>query len=167
MLALSILPAKVMERLNLFHKFLLILSLSTLLGIVALAGTISYLLKKNLVEEEGKDTASLMEVLSRSDLSPQMFAQRLRQGEGVAFARFADRIKAMPEIFRVKIYDKVGTLVWSDEERLVGKNFKDNLELKEALGGKVQVAMGLFKREHIYEGDRYNENRLIEVYVPL
>jgi len=156
-----------MRGLNLFHKFLLILSLSTLLGIVALAGTISYLLKKNLVEEEGKDTASLMMVLSRSDLSPEMFAQGLRQGEGVAFALFADRIKAMPEIFRVKIYDKVGTLVWSDEERLVGKNFSDNLELKEALGGKVQVAMGLLKREHIYESDRYNEKRLIEVYVPL
>src|SRR3990167_3729376 len=146
MLALSILPAKVMERLNLFHKFLLILSLSTLLGIVALAGTISYLLKKNLVAEEGQDTASLMRVLSGSDLSPEMFAQGLRQGEGVAFARFADRIKGMPEVFRVKIYDKVGTLVWSDEERLVGKNFKDNLELKEALGGKVQVALGLLKR---------------------
>ena len=156
-----------MQRLNLFHKFLLILSLSTLLGIVALAGTISYLLKKNLVEEEGKDTASLMRVLSRSDLSLEVFTRAVRDGDGFAFALFADRIKRMPEIIRVKVYDRLGNLVWSDEDRLVGKKFTDNVELKEALGGKVKVAMGLLKREHTYESDQYNEKRLIEVYLPL
>ncbi|MBI4490005.1 MAG: hypothetical protein HY694_13030 [Deltaproteobacteria bacterium] len=156
-----------MDRPNIFHKFLLILCVTTILTVLTLGSTISYLLTKNLVEEEGRDTASLMRVLSRSDLSPEKFAQALRQGDGLAFARFAAQITAMPEVFRVKIYDKVGTLVWSDEERLIGKNFQDNRELAEALRGEVRVAMGLLKDEHIYEKDRYNEKRLIEVYLPL
>lgn len=156
-----------MNKLNTFQRFLLILSLSTIFAVFTLAGTISYLLKKNLVEEEGKDTASLMRVLSSADLSLEVFTRAVRDGDGFAFAHFANRISAMPEVFRVKIYDNMGTLVWSDEKRLVGKNFEGNSELKKALGGKVQVAMGLVKNEHIYERDRYNERRLLEIYVPL
>lgn len=156
-----------MKRLNLFHKFLLILFLSTLFVNVILATAISYLLRKGVLEEEANDTASLMTVLSRTDLPPEVFAQALRRNDGAAFDRFADRIRAMPEVIRVKIYDRAGNLVWSDEERLIGKNFGNNRELVEALEGKVRVAMGLLKTEHIYERETYNERRLLEIYVPL
>lgn len=156
-----------MDRPNIFHKFLLILSLATILAVVTLGGAISYLLRKSLVEGEANDTASLMRVLSRADLSAEIFAQAVRERGSVVFAQFAERLTSMPDVIRVKIYDRTGSCVWSDEERLIGKNFEGNRELKKALGGEVQVAMGLLKNEHIYERDRYNEGRLLEIYVPL
>lgn len=156
-----------MNRPNLFHKFVLVLSLATVLGVVTLAGTLSYLLKKSTMEEEASGTASLMRVLGRTDLSPEIFAEAVREKGGAAFGQFAGRIRAMPEIIRVKFYDAAGTLVWSDEERLIGKGFLNNVELKEALQGKVQVAMGLLKSEHLYEIEKYDERRLLEIYVPL
>jgi hypothetical protein len=56
-----------MDRLNIFHKFLLILSLTTVLAVVALASTISYLLKKSMLENEAGNTASLIKTLIRAD----------------------------------------------------------------------------------------------------
>ena len=159
--------ALVMDRPNIFHKFLLILFLATILAVVILSSAISYLLRKSLVEEEANDTASLIRALSHTDLSADIFARAVGEKGSVVFAQFAERLTSMPDVIRVKIYDRMGTLVWSDEERLVGKNFEGNSELKKALGGKVQVAMGLVKNEHIYERDRYNERRLLEIYVPL
>lgn len=159
--------ARVMERLNLFHKFLVILFLSTLVGVVTLAGTISYLVKRNFVEEEARDTASLVRALSRTTLSPQVFAQAESEKDGAVFSQFASRLISLPEVIRVKIYNAVGTVVWSDEERLIGEDFRDNRELGEALKGNVRVEMGLLKAEHLYEREGHDERRLLEVYVPL
>ena len=156
-----------MGRPNIFHKFLLVLSLTTILTVLTLGSTISYLLRKNLVEEEGRATASLITTLSQAGLSQGTFGYAVKDQDRSTFLRFASQLTSLPDIIRVKIYNRGGDLVWSDEERLIGKNFEGNRELKEALRGKVQVAMGLLKSEHLYERDRYNEKRLLEVYVPL
>lgn len=156
-----------MDRLNIFYKFLLILSVTTILAVIALASTISYLLKKNMLENEARDTAGLVKTLIRTDLSPEKFAQAVREKDGVAFAHYADRLTSMPEVIRIKIYNAEWTMAWCDEGKLIGETFRDNRELGEALKGQVQVAMGLLKSEHLYERDRYNERRLLEIYVPL
>ncbi|MFQ5853361.1 MAG: sensor histidine kinase [Candidatus Binatia bacterium] len=156
-----------MDRLNIFHKFLLILSVTTVLAVITLASTISYLLKMSMLENEVGNTASLIKTLIGADLAPEKFAQAVGEKDGAAFARFADRLTSLPEVIRIKIYDAVGTLVWSDEKQLIGKAFLENRELGQALRGEVQVAMGLLKSEHIYERGQYNEKRLLEVYVPL
>lgn len=156
-----------MDRLNIFHKFLLILSLTTVLAVVALASTISYLLKKNMLENEARDTASLVKTLIRTDLPSENFAQAVREKDGVTFAHYADRLTLMPELIRIKIYDAEGTMVWRDEGKLLEETFRDNRELEGALRGQVKVAMGLLKSEHLYERGSYSEKRLLEIYVPL
>jgi len=159
-------PALIL-RVNIFHKFLLIFFLTTLSGIIAISSALSYLLQRNIIEEEAKDTAGLIAVLSRTGLSQEVFGYVAKGGYRSFFAQFATQLTSLPEIIRVKIYDGAGSLVWSDEERLIGKKFGDNDELKAALGGKAQVAMGLIKDEHLYEAEKYQEKRLLEVYVPL
>lgn len=156
-----------MDRPNIFHKFLLILSLATILTVLTLGSTISYLLRKSFMEEQARATASLITTLSQAGLSQETFGYAVKDQDRSTFLRFASQLMSLPEIIRVKIYNREGALVWSDEERLIGKDFEGNRELKEALRGKVQVAMGLLKSEHLYERERYNEKRLLEVYVPL
>ena len=68
-----------MKRLNLFHKFLLVLFFSALVGVATLARATSYFLKKNILEEEARDTANLARVLSRSGLSPEQFEYRVKR----------------------------------------------------------------------------------------
>ena len=58
----------------------------------------------------------------------------------------------LPEVVRVKIWDRNATVIWSDEAQLVGQRFPDNDELKEALEGQVAVEIrGLEKAEQRYE----------------
>ena len=73
----------------------------------------------------------------------------------------------MPEIVRVKIYDADMAVLWSDEPRLSGQRFPDNLHLRGALTGRVTVNIetGGAKGEHVYERDRFP--RIVEVYVPI
>lgn len=69
-------------------------------------------------------------------------------------------------IVRVKIWNRDGLLVYSDEKDLVGRNFPVSGELKEALAGKTAMDISsLEKEENIGERGRFA--RLIEVYVPL
>jgi len=72
----------------------------------------------------------------------------------------------LPEIVRVKVWDRNATVLWSDQEHLIGKRFPDNSELKRALAGRVEVEIKrLTKTEHKYERNTFAT--LAEVYVPI
>ncbi len=75
-------------------------------------------------------------------------------------------MRGLPEVVRVKVWDRDATVVWSDEPRLIGQRFPDNHELREALAGEVAVEIKtLAGREHAYE--RPSFTTLAEVYVPI
>jgi len=75
-------------------------------------------------------------------------------------------LQKIPEVVRIKVYDRQGTILWADEPRLIGQRFPDNRDLQEALGGKTEVAFKpTTKAEHLYESDRYST--LAEIYVPI
>jgi signal transduction histidine kinase/ActR/RegA family two-component response regulator len=75
-------------------------------------------------------------------------------------------MQGLPEVVRVKVWDRNATVLWSDEPRLIGQRFPDNDELKEALAGEVSVEIKtLAGREHAYERTTYTT--LAEVYVPI
>src|SRR5439155_9092859 len=75
-------------------------------------------------------------------------------------------MRGLPEVVRVKVWDRDATVVWSDEPRLIGQRFADDNELKEALAGEVTVEIKtLDGREHAYERPRFTT--LAEVHVPL
>src|SRR5882724_7262341 len=75
-------------------------------------------------------------------------------------------MQGLPEVVRVKVWDRDAAVVWSDESRLIGQRFPDNDELKEALGGEVTVEVKTLEgREHAFE--RPSFTTLAEVYVPI
>jgi signal transduction histidine kinase/CheY-like chemotaxis protein len=78
----------------------------------------------------------------------------------------AQLMHGLPEVVRLKVWDRDATVVWSDEPRLIGQRFADNDELKEALAGEVTVEVkALGEREHAFERPSYTT--LAEVYVPI
>jgi len=70
----------------------------------------------------------------------------------------------LPEIVRVKVWDRQATVLWSNEPRLIGQRFPNNVPLKSALAGTVAVEVKELRgAEHRYEAGR----TLAEVYVPI
>ncbi len=65
-----------------------------------------------------------------------------------------------------KVWDRKATVLWSDDDRLIGRSFPDNAEVKQALAGRVAVELkSLRELEHKYGQERFA--RLAEIYVPV
>src|SRR5712691_11370933 len=73
---------------------------------------------------------------------------------------------SLPEVVRIKVWNRTATVIWSDKAELIGQRFPDNHDLQEALGGEISVEIKpLAKREQASE--RAGHDVLAEVYVPV
>lgn len=70
------------------------------------------------------------------------------------------------DIFRVKFWDADMTVIWSDEERLIGQRFPNNDLLARALGGEVTSKIEEPHREE-HEFEKGMAKEVMEVYVPV
>ncbi len=93
--------------------------------------------------------------------------ETLRQEEGRAQLG-AELLELMRRYaaFRIKVYDAQGTVLWSDDPRLIGRAFPDNHLLRPALAGEVVSKIEPpVRTEHAYE--RGQAEFVIETYVPI
>lgn len=82
-----------------------------------------------------------------------------------AVARFSEGLLNIPGVFRVKMWNTDGTVLWSDYAELIGKNFAQNHHFQVASGGKVAYNnKGFQKFENQTEKD---ERIVVEVYLPV
>lgn len=86
---------------------------------------------------------------------------------GGGIAAVGQMLLSLPEAVRVKVFDGEGTVVWSDEPRLVGANFRSDRRVGQSLVGAASVALEPIRStpEHAFEVGRYRE--LTSVYVPI
>ncbi|MBI3078748.1 MAG: response regulator [Deltaproteobacteria bacterium] len=143
-------------------SFLCVVALALVMGLA-----LSSLLTRAVSEWEWENTAALarreVEVagLDAFFTAPQGPEARERWGK-----ELSRRFTGLPEVVRVKVWDRQATVLWSDQAQLIGKRFPDNQELRAALAGKVAVEIkNLTKPEHAYEREAFPV--LAEVYVPL
>jgi signal transduction histidine kinase/ActR/RegA family two-component response regulator len=72
----------------------------------------------------------------------------------------------LPEIVRIKVWDRDATVLWSDDRKLIGQRFPDDEELQAGLAGKVSVEIKkLSKSEQADDRGRFSV--LAEIYVPI
>jgi hypothetical protein len=80
-------------------------------------------------------------------------------------ARLSEGLLNIPGVFRIKVWSKDGTILWSDHTELIGKNFAENYHFQVASNGKVtHNNKGFRKFEHQTEQD---ERIVVEVYLPV
>jgi signal transduction histidine kinase len=78
------------------------------------------------------------------------------------------RLAQMPDVLRANVYAQDHSIVWSSDNKLVGKTFGANPELDQALGGELVVNSGIVrKEEHVNAGRPFAKKYFIETYVPL
>ena len=59
---------------------------------------------------------------------------------------FATFLEGLPGVFRIKVFDRTGRIIWSNEPRLIGLTFPDNAYLLAALRGRVTTVLEEPKR---------------------
>ena len=70
-------------------------------------------------------------------------------------------------IVRVKIWNRNGILIYSDEKELAGRQFEVEEDLQQALNGQIMMDVStLDKEENVLEKGRFG-SQLLEIYVPL
>src|SRR5207245_8664519 len=146
-------------------RFALLSFFVTAATTAALVVIIPYHFRQHLLEREWTWTAAYVAKEAHSNLSAAHFLAPHTPEAQARFTTFYEDVILLPELIRLKIYDAEGTVIWSDEPRLVGQRFPDNPQLRGALAGQIMVKgeIGERKGENVYE----HNLALVEVYVPI
>ncbi len=152
--------------LNLLEKFSLLSFLSVTALSIGLGFATSELLTRTMIEHEWQDTAELVRYQTRVYALDQLFAEPALHQDYRRMKDALDSLLSLPEVVRVKVWDRTGAVIWSTDEGLIGRRYPDNRELAEALAGKVSVQLkDLKKAENAQERKQFS--KLAEVYVPI
>ncbi len=144
-------------------SFVCIVLISTISGFL-----LSEFLTKNMLERDGLITMQFVQSLTKA-AHGSIYFEEADDGEAKrVFENLFKRISAMPEVVRVKAYNKQGRVLWSDDARLIGHSFMPNPELMIALSGTLAVTSGYSgkpaKGEHVFDE---NVPYFAEVYLPI
>jgi signal transduction histidine kinase len=147
---------------NRFHWFL-VTSAALIAAAVVISGLLlARVLEHHVIAQEERHTAQVVRAQSAMHLTPPDFGPLDSPEEGSSFEAF---LQVLPGVFRVKVFDRSGTIVWSNESKLIGRRFPDNRNLAKALRGEVAMVLEAPKRqEHVYERAR---GHVAEAYVPI
>ena len=157
--------------LSLLTKFSIIAFLITAAIAIALAWGIQWRMEQSALRQEAENAAVQVSALlnpnlKASDFTDPLSPDRFAQIGALIRENILQEHSIYGHIVRIKIWNRDGQVIYSDEKSLVGRRFPENEELKEALSGKIAMEVSsLKKEENIAERGRFD--RLMEVYVPL
>ncbi len=154
--------------------FTTLLTQFTVLGIAVtalVAVAFGWLLSRQMVEDvldraAGEAARSVtMNISSR--VTVEDFAA-LTPSRATFWQHRVDRlVKGNSEIVRIKVWNAVGQVVYSDDATQIGKSYslKENEELSAALDGHIAKEVG--ELEKAENADERSYGRLLEIYVPV
>ena len=155
-----------MRRLNLLQKFSLLSFVSVVVFCVGLAWITSRVLMHTMLEGEWQDTAELVRYQIRAYHLEPLFTDPALRAEPERYRASLGAFLNVPEVVKVKVWDRQGTVIWATDPRIIGKKFLDDPDLRAALAGNVSVQLKpLKKAENAYEREEFVQ--LAEVYVPI
>ena len=157
--------------LSLLTKFSIIAFLITAAIAIALAWGIRWQMEQSALRQEAENavvqvSALLNPNLKASDFAGPLSPDRFAQIDALIRENILHGHISQEHIVRIKIWNREGVLIYSDEKDLVGLRFPENEEFKEALSGKIAMEVSSLKKEENI-GERGRFARLMEVYVPL
>ncbi len=155
-----------MRRLNPVQAFALWGGLSVCVLAVTLGYVSSASLERHMRDSEWVTTADIVaHQVNEHDLVPYFTDPELRKQPGRYPEAFSP-ITSLPEVVKIKLWDRSSAVVWATDARLIGQRFPDNPDLRLSLAGEVSVMLkGLKKQENAYDRERFTQ--LAEIYVPI
>jgi signal transduction histidine kinase len=152
--------------LNLLQKFSLLSFVSMVAFCAGLGWVTSGALTRNMLEAEWQDTAELVRYQIRAYHLEPLFTDPALRAQSERYRASLGALLNVPEVVKVKVWDREGAVIWATDPRIVGQKFPDNPELRASLAGRVSVQLKpLQKAENVYERESFVQ--LAEVYVPV
>ncbi len=150
---------------NIVKKFAFLSFIGMLLIGLVLGYTISEKIEEMMIFRAKDTYANIVQQNIHLFLAPEHFSQPNYSKNKEAFEKYFSVLRT-DEIVRIKVWTKDGTIIYSDIEELVGKNFADNHNFKNAISGAVDIKIEreLTKDEQVYERQL---GGLMEIYVPV
>lgn len=151
---------------GLLTSFSLLGAFITVVIAIVFAWSIQHQLEQHALRQEAESAADQVTLilspnLSLADLSAPLDPARFAQIDALI-----RRYILLEHIVRVKIWNRGGLLLYSDEKGLAGQSFPISDELEKALDGEIATEVSpLTKAENV--GERGLYQRLLEVYVPI
>ncbi len=160
------LPSRLLNRTTLLVRFTLVsLSVTVLISV-----GFSWLLSRRMIDQALDDAATEaakgVTTLLTPLVTPEDFGSPTA-ARVAAWRQRAARVVGGMDIVRVKIWDAHGQVIYSDDQKLIGRSYplEDQDELREALEGHVAKELSsLAKSENV---DERTYGRLLEIYVPV
>ncbi len=132
-------------------------------AVVIISGlAVGWFFEHHVLTHEEEHAVNVAQTQALQHLAPADFDLPRWSGKRKVFEAFS---RELPGVFRIKVYDRTGRIVWSDEPRLMGRAFPDDPYLASALKGRVATVLGPpTGLEHVYEKTK---GHVAEVYVPI
>ncbi len=141
---------------------------AAILLVVTVVGVVVALVSRRLAETQGvHEAAQITDVIAESVVQPALTDAAL--SDPAARAGFDAVIRKgvlSDSLIRVKVWDRDGRIVYSDEPRLIGRRFGLDDEARESFAGPSTRAdvSDLSAPENVYER---SQGKLLEVYRPV
>ncbi|HIE64323.1 MAG: ATP-binding protein [Nitrospira sp.] len=140
---------------NLLHWFSILSFVCIAVISVASAFFLSRFLTRNILRGDAEVTMAFVQSTAREENLISYFEDKDTEKTKDVFIGFFNRISTMPEVVRVNVYDLEGTVIWSDDKRMINHRFMPNPELIRALSGELVVESGTsgkpVKAEHVFD----------------
>lgn len=146
--------------------------LSLLIVIVVSASSallLAQFLRENLLQRDAVVTQELVQSVAQALNTAAYFADRDYGKSKADLDNFFRQIAHLPDVVRANVYAADGTIIWSNQEQLIGQKFTDNGELSRSLAGALVLKTGQItapeKSEHVLFEP--NVDRFVENYIPI
>ena len=146
-----------------FAVILTVISALLLVGAAALLSRDYAQRRAARIELEKTEVAGVVLERAAGLIRPEHFAAPNSVEAQAAFRALYSAVQS-PRIFRMKVWAKDGTVLWSNLAEIIGQQFPDNEEVREAFGGEIVLTIEEKKSEHVSEREFA---AAAEIYVPL
>ncbi|MEK7560483.1 MAG: HAMP domain-containing sensor histidine kinase [Patescibacteria group bacterium] len=157
---------KGLKHLSVFSQFVL-LGIVIFLAIgIFLSMLVGPLLTSFVLKQQELNSSVFFNRLAAELLLPEDLVQPAVGESKARFERFADNLQ-FPGLFRIKIWNPRGTIVYSDEEQLIGRVFPLTDDLKNALALKSEIGIKIFDPRDPHDLYEVEFGEGIEFYAPI
>ena len=154
---------------SLVRSFALLGLISIVIITAASALLLGRFLRRSLLERDAVLTTQFVQSIAEAQNTGAYFAKTEYQQNKQALDEFFVHIAHLPDVVRANVYRADGTIVWSDQQDLIGKRFTDNPELRRALAGEMALKSGRRGDEEKAEEVLYpvDLDEFVENYIPI
>src|SRR5579871_759921 len=146
-------------------------ALLSLIPIVALGLVLARVLQSQTVDRSLADAGESAQLVARLGIQPRLDPRELRDGLSARDIRQLDeQLRARSvrrDLARIKIWNRAGRIVYSDDHQLIGRSPEEDDDLQDALAGSPQPAEVVTPSRDTETASEVGLGQLVEVYVPL